>query len=891
ARITGRVTDAGNGEPLPGVNIVVKGTYLGSSSDLDGRYYIVGVRPGSYDLQASFVGYKVALKTNIIVRDNEEVVVDFNMEPTVLALGQEIVIIGEKPLIDVDETATSRTIGSEDISGLAVEGINDILQQQVGVVRENNEIHIRGGRADENLYIIDNLSVKDPISGQGLGIYISADAIKELEVITGGFNAEWGQAMSGLVNVETKEGGDRFSGSLSAKWDNLAGWPEQHQNAANTEFSLGGPELLTNYLLPVAGLKLPGETTFFLNGYGFVTNTYLPKSPVGLVPRVESYDPFALREENNWSVLGKVTYKPTRIFKVSYSYGRSLRINQGYFDALVEDKEYFPLKFMNILDKYNTITRDGIQQTFNLTHTLSNRTFYELTLGNFYNQVSSQSGRKDWTEYVRPVDTEPVFYDIGPDGEVFVRAGDGLWDNGNGNLWPDHYNDTWQLKAKITSQVHPKHQIKAGLEYEQTKLQLLSIHDPWIASTDLGGDFDMYSVLTEDGALFAQDKIEFKGLIANVGLRFDWWAPGQYVEDAINDPRVITLTPQARRLFVEETDLVLGRRIKYHLSPRLGVSHPVTDRDMLFFSYGHFSQRPKGAYVYAKLKSYSPSTYQLFGNPNLNPQTTVAYEMGVKHRFSGNQVIELVAFYKDLFDYATSFKVNSVNPRLGTVSFYQYFNLDYARVRGIEVRFRARQGRYLTGNADFAYQIATGKSSSANAEIQAAANTTVQEKTLGEEFLAWDKPINASLTLWLRIPEDDRPRWLGIRWPGNWGGSLRWEVQSGKRYTPAKLVNNGQDIQDDGDRYSAISTWWNTVDLKVWKQVPLLRSMKMRFFIEAINLFNFKLPNRINPLTGEPYEYGDPAPRSWENEQGFIIIDPSRWKAPRQVYFGFSFRF
>ncbi len=885
------VIDEQTGEPLPGVNLIVKGTYLGASTDLDGRYYILGVRAGSYDIQASFIGYKVALTTNVEVPDEGSALVDFLLEPTVLALGQEIVIIGKKPLIDMDETSTARTMSSEDIAELAVEGINDLLAQQVGVIQENNEIHIRGGRADESLYIIDNLAVRDPISGQGLGIYISADAIQELEVITGGFNAEYGQAMSGLVNVETKEGGERYTGSISLKTDNISGFPSGHQNTGNTEFSFGGPEPLTSSLLPGIGLRIPGKVSIFLNGYGYFSDTYLPRSPAKLEPFEASYDPFALREENNVSILSKATWKPTPVVKLSYGYGRSLRINQGYFDPLVESKRYFPLEFMNILDKYNTVTRVGSQQNINFTHTLSHRTFYEVMLGNFYNRVHSSVGRKDYTEYVEPVDVEPVYYEMGPGGEVMVKYGDGLWDDGNGELYHDHFTDTWQLRTKVTSQAHSRHQVKAGLEYEQTKLQLLSIHDPWIASTDLGGDYDMYSAISEAGAFFAQDKIEFKGMIANVGLRFDWWAPGKYVEDTIDDPNVITLSDEARRLFREETTGFLGRRIKYHLSPRLGISHPVTDTDMLFFSYGHFSQRPKYAYVFAKLRSYSPSTYQLFGNPNLNPQTTVAYEMGVKHRFSGNQVVELVAFYKDLFDYPTSFQMKSTNPRLGNISYFQYFNIDYARVRGLEIRFRARQGRYLTGNADFAYQIATGKSSSPNAEIQAAANTRITEKTLGEEHLAWDKPVNASLTLFLRIPQGDGPRWLGLNWPDNWGGSVRWEVQSGKRYTPARLVNNDQDIQDDGERYSKVSSWWNTMDLKFWKEFAMVQSLTLRTFIEVINVFDFRRPNQLNPLTGEPYEYGDQIPSRWLNPQGFYIPDPSRWRAPRQTFIGISLRF
>lgn len=891
-RIVGTITDAQTGEPLPGVNVVLQGTYKGSTTDLDGVYIIVGVSEGSYDLKASFVGYKVALKTNVVISSPDEVVtVDVSLEPTVLSLGQEVVVIGQKPLLDVNETATSRTISSEDIAELAVEGLDDVIGQQVGVRKDNNDVHIRGGRADENLYIIDNLSVKDPISGEGLGVYISAEAVKQVEVITGGFNAEYGQAMSGLVNVETKEGGDNLEGSFSTKTDNFSGFPSVNQNTNNVEFSFGGPDPITSGALKSMGLKIPGKATVFFNGYGYISDTYLPHSVNQLKPYMSVYDPLALREENNYSIMGKYTWTPIPTFKMSYNYGRSVRINQGYFDSVVEDRKYFPLEYMTILDNYNTITREGLQQGFNVTHTLSPTTFYELTIGNFYNRVNSAAQGKHYTDYIRPVDIEPIYYDVGGNGEVSIQSGDGLWDDGNGDTWHDHYNETWQVRWKMTSQVHPKHLVKGGLEYEQTLLQSFTVHDPWVASTDLGGDYDMYRATSEAGAFFLQDKVEFHGMIANVGIRLDWWAPGQYVEDAINDPNVITLTDESRQLFYDETREIFGRRIKSHLSPRLGVSHPVTDTDVLFFNYGHFSQRPKYAYVFSKLRSYSPSTYQLFGNPNLNPQTTVSYEMGVKHRFTGDQVLEIVAFYKDLYDYATSFQVTSSNPRLGNISYYQYFNLDYARVRGLEVRFRARSGRYVSGNMDFAYQIATGKSSSAAAAIQAAANTHIQSKTLGEEFLAWDTPINASLTLWLRVPANDHPRWFGIRWPSSWGGSVRWDVSTGKRYTPIVLTNNGQDYQETGERYSELAPSWNTVDLKLYKQVHVAGGMSLRFFVEGLNIFGFPRPNSINPLTGRPYEHGDPAPTIWQNNQGIILVNPSRYKAPRQVFFGTSVRF
>ena len=126
----------------------------------------------------------------------------------------------------------------------------------------------------------------------------------------------------------------------------------------------------------------------------------------------------------------------------------------------------------------------------------------------------------------------------------------------------------------------------------------------------------------------------------------------------------------------------------------------------------------------------------------------------------------------------------------------------------------------------------------------------------------------ASLTLFLRVPEKDHPRWFGWTWwPDRWGGSIRFDLQSGKRYTPAVLVNNGQDIQDDGERYSELSEWWNTVDTKLWKEWGLSKYTSIRVFCEVENIFNFRKPNTINALTGDPYQYGDPHPLTWENPQ------------------------
>ncbi|PIU44484.1 MAG: hypothetical protein COS95_08750, partial [Ignavibacteriales bacterium CG07_land_8_20_14_0_80_59_12] len=132
--IIGTVTDARNGEGLPNVTVLVKGTYYGVSSDLDGKFRILGVSPGEYTLVFSIIGYKRVEYTGVKVRSGEETVIKVKLEETALTLGQEVVIVGEKPLFDIEETQSRRSVSSEDIAVSAVENVQDIVTQQVGVV-------------------------------------------------------------------------------------------------------------------------------------------------------------------------------------------------------------------------------------------------------------------------------------------------------------------------------------------------------------------------------------------------------------------------------------------------------------------------------------------------------------------------------------------------------------------------------------------------------------------------------------------------------------------------------------------------------------------------------------------------------------------------------------
>ncbi|MBU0518366.1 TonB-dependent receptor [bacterium] len=882
--LRGTVTDEETGQPVANANVTIPGTYFGAATNLDGVFYIRNIPSSAYDVRVSCLGYTEQIIGGVQITVTGEKALEIELKPTVLSAGQEVVVIGEKPLIEVDDTASRTRVGSKEIENLVVEDVQDLLANQLGVSKENNEIHIRGGRADENLYRIDGLSIKDPISGSGYGIYLSADAIEELEVITGGFNAEYGDAMSGIIDIKTKEGGEKISGSVSLKTDNLGDFPSQNQAVRSADFSFGGPD-------PLLDRFLPGKSGFFFNGYGFISDTYLPHADE-LSPYNEDYDLLAPAEENNWSALGKYTWWVTPRSKLQFSYGRSLQINQGYFQPLIEDKIYYPESYSNILDNYNTFTWEGIQSSITWTQTLSKRAFFEIQLGRFYNRVHAAPQAFDYDDstYVvgQPFDFEPTIYFSDPLGNIITRTGDDLYDTGYGYFWHDHHSDSYSMKGDLTIKVGTRHTVKTGLDVENTELQMLHINEPWLGVSQglLGGDWDSYQAYTTAAAVYVQDKVEFEGMIANIGLRFDSWFPGKYIERAVADPNTYALTDEARQYFNDNTFEFMGYRGKGHISPRLGISHPITEGDVLFLSYGHFNQRPKYAYVYSKLSSGTQSTFQLFGNPNLDPTTTVAYEMGVRHRFSADRTLELVAFYKDLFNYATSFEIRDVNR--GT-TYYQYFNIDNARIRGLEMRVRMRWQR-ITARLDATYQIATGKSSSSTANLQAAAgNVLLQNSTLGESYLNWDRPIRISLDLFYRVGEGDHPYLFGLKLPDDWGGSVRWEIQSGKRYTPATLTETG-DLQYDPETNSALSDPWNLVHAKIYKDFPI-DPVRLSVFVEVENLFDFKRPNTLNSLTGEAYEPGDPFPVTWENNLGYVTLDPSRYDEPRKVMFGMGVRF
>ncbi|MBN2279181.1 MAG: TonB-dependent receptor [Candidatus Marinimicrobia bacterium] len=878
--INGQITDKKTGEPIPGVNIIVKGTYYGTAADDQGRFFIRSITAGVYDISVSMIGYKQVILAGINVLESETTSLDIELEETVLAAGEEVIVVGEKPILDVDNTSSSVEYSAEDIAGKVAESVADIISDEVGVVESDNEIHIRGGRVDESQFIVDGLSLKDPLTGSVNNLYVNPNAIEKLDFISGGFNAEYGQAMSGIIDVQLKEGSEEMEGSFRYNTDHLGGVMEGF-NTDIMEFTLGGKE-------PISSKYLPGNFYYFFSGYMNISDTYLPHARE-LFPKENWMDNFVMRAENNWSWMSKFTWAPTPKHRLTFSQNNSLTIDGGTFKD----------EFEKILDNYLTVSKGSYVTNIIWKHTLSSKAYYNINFGKFLTFEHQAVRGKSYQEYNETLDLKPVNYTkYTEDGDVRILQGDEYWDSGDDPHYYDYYGDSWSFDFDISHQPNERHHYKAGFKGQYTDLQLVDIYKPWLGTSGLGQSWDMYRVFPISGAGYLQDRIIFEGMIINLGMRYDYWFPGKYIEDAVENKDLFTITEEGRKKFKEETNSLFGHRFKAHLSPRIGISHPVTDQDVLYFNYGHFSQLPTYSYVYAKLNSNSEATYNLIGNPNLNPKTTVAYELGIKHKFSEHNAIEFKAYYKDMFDYETSQSITTYNPKLGNYSFLMYINMDYARSRGLEMIYRQRMGRFFTGNINASYSIVTGKSSRPDDNLLVEAGR-LSAKPLSENFLRWDRPVQISANLRFKVDESKPIKLFDVvPLPNKWGVNFHIDYQSGRRYTKSTIIDsvysNGLlyliGPSNDDKPYSELAKPNTTVDMKIYKDLFERGDFSARLFMDVKNLFNIKIPRYINPYTGDPYDPGQPVAYSYIDKPN-PNYDPSRYYSSRNIRLGISCQF
>lgn len=865
-KIVGRVYDAVTGKGLPMANIVIQGTKFGTSCDLEGNFVFVRIPPGEYILIASMVGYKPQ-QIKVLMRGNETREVNFYLQEEVFKV-EEVVAVGSRPPLEKEVSASKAVIGKERLDVISTDDAKGVLEKLSGVQAEGSAIYVRGGRANELMVMIDGLPIKDQLSGSSFGIYIPTNVIEELEALTGGFNAEYGQAMSGVVNITLREGSKRFSGNIEYKRDNLGSFNKyvrlnNFQNRDILNLSFSGPEPITSMLKNSLKINIPGEVTYYVSFSSSFDDSHLPHAD-SLYTSVYKTWKLSPREENSYSLLSRVTWKVSNNLKLYFMVNKSLEINQGYF---LSNSDYpfangFPYRYMYNLQNYLTFSRDGIQQAFSVHHALSLSTFYDIKISRFFTNLRADVNGKHWSEYVELMDTLPQ---------------DMFWDFGDAPFWHDHYVETYTGKFDFTRIFSKILKGKTGFILNRNELQWLDIHYPWLGTeSGLGLNYDLYKIYSFDGGVYAQTEITFAGMIANLGLRADFWVPGKYVDDAVRrilqEPDLSPAIVSEYNNYLRDNANIRGRIVKFHLSPRIGFAYPITERDKFFASYGHFSQLPDLKYVYSKLGVRASSSYELVGNPNLRPTVTVAYELGLEHLLNDRSKLKITAYYKDIFNYPTARKVPGIPPN---PSFWMYFNSDYARSVGLETELFYYTPYHVSGSASLTISQSKGRSSTPE-DWYWRGNV----ETIKEWYLNWDRPVKfyGDITYALRRSETVR---LGKIKISDILFNIAFSLQSGVRYTPQDTLGNR------GETNSALGPMWKRVDVKFEKGLFKASKVDLKFQAEIRNVFNWRDHRIINPVTGRAYEPGDPLPPRTTEES---MLNPARYGKPRQLLMGVILR-
>ncbi len=872
-KIAGRIKDAKNGEPLIGANIALQGTTLGASSDIEGYYVILNIPPGKYTATISYIGYTKKTIEGISVSVDLTTKVDVDLEPTVLEV-KEVVITAELPVIRKDLTSAEARVDAGQLRTLPVQEVGQAISLQAGVtVDRGGGVHIRGGRASEVAYWVDGVPLSDGYDG-GQAVQIDKNSIQELQVISGTFNAEYGQAMSGIINTVTKDGGPIFHTSFTAYSGDYITSDKLFLNLdkvrptdnLNLEGSLSGPISLFPSLTFYASARY-----FKSNGWLYGIRRFNPSGSSGgnaIVPM-----------NNRTRLSGQA--------KLTYNFEGAMKLSLGGIGSSIDYGDYnhaFKLNPDGDVKKFDR----GFSLSLLWTHSLNSSSFYTVNLSHFF------KGFKEYL-YEDPFDSR---YNLDPqafntDLYEFLHAGTNL----------HHFNRATRTtvgKIDYTNQIDRSHLVKAGLEvkYHQLYLDDYSIvpeqHDSVYIATipDLTSPLhEQYLESPREFSAYIQDKLEYENMIVNVGVRFDYFeSRGKILADP-GDPNVYL--PQKP----ENMKLPLDQRLqqwykiaspKYSISPRFGISYPITDRGVLHFSYGHFLQIPSFSNLYQK-PGYKVSTASgvqgVYGNPDLNPQKTVMYEFGLQQQLSDVISFDITGFYRDTRDWVSTSTQIPVRGDLATAtSFYTiYINRDYANTRGVTLTFNKRPSNLFSMNFSYTFQIAEGINSSPEEEQAKRQNN--ESPSIELNALDWDQTHTANISLGLSEVD--------------WGIFVLGRYGSGLPYTPVlnQTLARGEDASRQVQHNSRRRPPTYTIDLHMFKTFQVA-GVDLNAFVRLFNVLDQRNEIGVYGQTGRAsaslralgVEALAQNPNRVNPVQDYLLR-PDFYGEPREVQFGLEFSF
>lgn len=866
-KMSGTVKDAVTGEPLIGANIVIVGTTLGAASDADGSYYILNITPGKYDVQVSILGYKKTLQKNTIVNSGKTTVADFSLVSSALQLGT-VVIQAVRPDVEKEKTSTSAIIRSDEVQNLAgMRDVGDVL----GLAADVTDGHFRGGRDGEELFTLQGMGIVNPLNSSSAFMPIMS-AVEEVEVITSGFGAQYGNAQSGVVNITMKEGKSdkwRATGEMRSRapgrkhfgpsvFDPNANPALKLLNEGNEAWLSVDPNSNNQGYFRSYGLSniFGGDTMAQLaaartiwryqtkrdlyKNYGTdidASGEFTLGGPINDKMRMF----LAFRNNITWPVFP--TEEPNKqrqlmgniVFDVDE--GGILRLSGGY---AIDRTNVFPSQ--NSLGFYtwmwdrilsiNYRKSENIQLGLRYSKTLSKSTYYEFKLNSLItnNNVGSAPAPTwiaDSLVYPTPkIDWDKVLIGAAssPDLFAYLRGDD---------VFKNEKTRTYSFEGSLTSQVTKSHLINGGMQFNYFNINVKNASS---TQTGSGGAVEIYTANPYEGALYIQDKMEFEGMIANVGLRFDVWNSGLDYYKNVFMPYKLVIDTVSKAV---RYDAALGEKVKSpviaRLQPRVGVSFPVGEYTVFHANYGSFMQRPSFQYIVRTQVTQGSNIPRVLGNPKLEPQTTNSYDVGIMQGLGAGFTLDISGYYKDVKNLveAAEFTGNT------GLTYTTYYNRDNADIRGFRIALTKKSGM-ISGSVNYQYSVATGKSATADYAPPAFRQdsignvTTSNDKVpLKDVLLGFDRTHN--LVVNLTIDSDELLREIGADFGLGAYISLNTFARSGRPYTSPsnpKFINAARSPAE-----------YNT-NLKLTKRVSdFLGLRSATIYFEVFNLFDNKILN------------------------------------------------
>lgn len=863
-KISGVVTDTETGAPLVGATVSVQATSLATSTDEDGEYFVINVPVGEYDLTVTHVGFEKLTKKEVRVLVDLTTPVDFEMTQMAVELADEVIVYAQAPIIQKDLTA-SRIIFTEDrLRNLPnITTVQAVLTNYPGVVVDaDNNMHIRGGRSGQVSYYYDGFAIDDPFTASA-GIRVIPTALEELSLTSGGFTAEYGEALSGVVSAVTPEGGTAYKGKMrlyqgmTQKYDVSTGeWGSLQ--------SLPNRAVTTSFSGPIPGMD-PRRYSFFSALEYVRDDSYLPHNWQTAYTGTAK---FALQPMSRLKIKSNITYGESDGAVYTHRDGNGVSYD-------------FNLDGLPVFDKKAYLV--GLSGSY----ASSERAVFSLTLNQFYTKTYTYPSQfKDlyWNQWPGYSEDANGVYNGTIDDDNYAGSPDNSDPlQASGFTAGDDYYPTYafretrynSLAGNLVAQATNTNQLKGGFEYRRYDIrwdfkQFFNDH-PY---------GEAYSSNPLDLSFYAEDKLEHREFVINLGLRFDYRNP----DISYN------VTPEAEIASYKEADS------KSFWSPRLGVSFPISERSKMHFNYGLYYQMPRYRYLYTNLQGDRNSGLPVLGNPDLKPEKTTSYELGLNHLIGESLRLDVTGYYKDIDDLVASREYGGVG---STETVTKYVNADYGHVTGFDVAIeKLPVGSYLSGSISYGYMTAKGNGSDADDAYYSYLTSNVDTlPPLTEYALDFDQRHTVTAVLDYRVPAEWSYDLFGMRVPGAWGLSMVSYYGSGLPYTRSDASGNRL-----GDRNANRLPATYSVDMRLNKDFLVGKKANMlTLFVEVDNLFNRHNVLDVYTRTGQADDdgvlrgtdlaLGEDAEEALAHYNKLYDHDPQNYSPPRTIRTGLEFTF